>query len=168
MNAVKPLKKGTPAQAKGKQRRVQNHHESRNRYQFRKHDGKDQKCRNCCRTYPQKDSCPAKNRKCSSCGNLNHFARVCRTNPNELAKRVTHQDPSEEDEFVYTVGRYKQPMCKVTIDGKQVEMLVDSAISADLIDDKTFRELYKDKKRAPNKTKRRNFSYGSSIPLPLM
>ena len=59
-------------------------------------------------------------------------------------------------------------MCKGTIDGKQVEMLVDSGALVDLIDDKTFRELYKDKKRAPDKTKRRIFSYGSPMPLPLM
>ena len=37
-------------------------------------------------------------------------------------------------------------MCKVMIDGKQVEMLVDSGASVDLIDEKSFRELYKDKK----------------------
>ena len=168
VNAVKPLKKGTPAQAKGKQRRQQNHHESRIRYQFRKHDGIDEKCRNCGGTYPHKDSCPAKNRKYSSCDKLNHFARVCRTNPTESAKRVTHQDPGEDDEYVYTVGRDKQPICKVTIDGKQVEMLVDSGASVDLIVDKTFRELYKDKKRATDKTKRRIFSYGSPMPLSLM
>ena len=38
----------------------------------------------------------------------------------------------------------------------------------DLIDDKTFRELYNDKKRDPDKTKRRIFSYGSPMPLPLI
>ena len=97
VNVVKPLKKGTPAQAKGKQCRQQNHHESHNGYQFWKHNGKDEKCRNCGGTYPHKDSCPGKNRKCSSCGKLNHFARVCRTNPTESAKHVTHQDPGEEE-----------------------------------------------------------------------
>lgn len=48
-------------------------------------------------------------------------------------------------------------MCKVTIDGEQVEMLVDSSTSVDLIDEKTFRELYKDKKKAPEKNKAQNF-----------
>ena len=155
VNVVKPLKKGTLAQAKGKQRRQQNHRESRNCYRSRKDDGKDEKCRNCGGTYPRKDSCPAKNRKCSSYGKLNHFARVCRTNPTKLAKHLTHQDPGEEVEHVYTVGRDKQPRCKVMIDGKQVEILVDSGASVDLIDEKSFRELYKDKKQGPEKTKRR-------------
>lgn len=69
---------------------------------------------------------------------------------------------------IYTVGRDKQPMCKITIDGKQVEMLIDSGASVDLIDEKTFRELYKDKKQAPENTKHRIFSYGSPIPLLLL
>ena len=46
-------------------------------------------------------------------------------------------------------------MCKVMIDGKQVEMLVDSGASVNLIDEKSFRELYKDKKQGPEKRKRR-------------
>lgn len=57
-------------------------------------------------------------------------------------------------------------MCQVKIDEKQVEMMVDSGASVDLIDENTFRELYKEK--APEKTKRRIFSYGSPTPLPLL
>ena len=67
---------------------------------------------------------------------------------------------------MYTVGRDKQPMCQVKIDEKQVKMMVDSGASVDLIDENTFRELYKEK--APEKTKRRIFSYGSPTPLPLL
>ena len=76
------------------------------------------------------------------------------------------KDTDEEDEHVYTVGRDKQPMCQVKIDEKQVEMMVDSGASVDLIDENTFRVLYKEK--APEKTKRRIFSYGSPTPLPLL
>ena len=82
------------------------------------------------------------NRKCCTCGKLNHFACICRTNPTKLAKHVTHQDPCEEAEYVYTVGRDKQPMCKVMIDRKEVDILVDSGAPVDLIDEKTFRELF--------------------------
>ena len=80
------------------------------------------------------------------------------------ANQVTHRDTYEEDEYVYTVGRDKQPMSQVKIDEKQVEMMVDSGASVDLIDENTFRELYKGK--APEKTKRRIFSYGSPTPYP--
>ena len=90
------------------------------------------------------------------------------TLPSRRNMSSMHQHPVDEDEYVYTVGRDKQLICKVTIDGKQVEMLVDSGASVDLIDDKTFSEPYNDKKRAPDKTNRRIFSYGSPMPLPLM
>ena len=92
-----------------------------NRSNSREDDGK---CRNCGGPYPHKDSCPAKNKKCKSCGKLNHFARVCRTNPPESAKHVTFEDTAENDEYVYTVGGDKQQTCKVKIDGKKMEMMV--------------------------------------------
>ena len=75
---------------------------------------KNGKCRNCSGPYPHKDSCPAKNKECKSCGKLNHFARVCRKpfespNPPESAKHVTFEDTAENDEYVYTIGGDKQP-----------------------------------------------------------
>ncbi|XP_068750720.1 uncharacterized protein [Montipora capricornis] len=63
VNAIKPPQKGTPTQPKDKQRRPQNHQESRNRDKSRKRDGK---CRNCGGIYPHRGSCPAKNKKCTS------------------------------------------------------------------------------------------------------
>ena len=152
MNVVKPPPKGTLTQPKGKQRCPQNRQESRNRDKSRKRDGK---CRNFGGIYPHRDSCPAKKKKCISCGKLNHFAQVCRTNPPESANQVMHRDTDEEDEYVYTVGRDKQPLCQVKIDEKQVEMIVDSGASVDLIDENTFRELYKGK--APEKNQAQNF-----------
>ena len=163
MNAVKSPQKGNLTQPNGKQRRPKNHQESRNREKSRKRDGK---CRNCGGIYPHRDSRPAKNKKCTSCGKLNHFAQVCRTNPPESANQVTHRDTDVEDEYVYTVGRDKQPMSQVKIDEKQVEMMVYSVESVDLIDENTFRELYKEK--SPEKTKRKIFPCGSPTPLPLL
>ena len=40
---------------------------------------------------------PRKIKKCKSCGILNYFARVCRTNPPEIVKRVTEDDTDEEE-----------------------------------------------------------------------
>ena len=37
------------------------------------------KCKRCVGAYPHKESCPARNIKCNSCGKLNHFASICRT-----------------------------------------------------------------------------------------
>ena len=172
VNAVKCNKKRTSTHLKGKQRHQQNRQESRTRYEShnrsnsRKDDGK---CRNCSGPYPHKDSCPAKNKECKFCGKLNYFARVCRKpfespNPPESAKHVTFEDTAENDEYVYTIGGDKQPTCKVKIDGKQIEMMVDSGASVDLMDEGTFRELYK--RKVPEVTKRRIFPYGLFTPLP--
>ena len=81
-----------------------------------------------------------------------------------VSKRVTFEDTAENDEYVYTIGDDKQPTCKVKTDGKQMEMMVDSGASVDLMDERTFKELYK--RKVPEVTKRRIFPYGSSTPLP--
>ena len=169
VNAVKFKKRGISTYLKGKQRHQQPRQESRTRYESRNHSNSRKeniKCRNCGGPYPHKDSCPARNKKCTSCGKLNHFARVCRTNPPESAKHVSHEDTAENDEYVYTIGGDKQPTCHVRIDGKQIEMMVDSGASVDLIDERTFRELYQ--RTVPEASKRRIFSYGSSTPLPVL
>ena len=165
---VKFNKKGTSTHLKGKQRH-QNHQELRTRYESRNRSNSredDGKCRNCGGPYPHKDSCPAKNKKCKSCGKLNHFARVCRTHPPESAKHVTFEDTVENDEYVYTVGGDKQQTCKVKIDGKKMEMMVDPGASVNLMDERTYRELYK--RKVPEANKRRIFSYGSPTPLPVL
>ena len=54
------------------------------------------KCRNCGGTYPHKDSCPARNKKCNSCGKLNHFAKVCRTVP-PASVCLLYTSPSPRD-----------------------------------------------------------------------
>ena len=90
---------------------------SRNRSQSQKDDSKSG---NRGGAYLHKDSRSARNKKCNSCGKLNHFARVYRTNPHESAKHVTHED-TEDDGYVYTTGRDKQPTCRVKINGNQVE-----------------------------------------------
>ena len=58
-------------------------------------------------------------------------------------------------------------MCSVEIKEKEVEMIVDSGASLNLIDKNTFKGLYEDKKKATKNTKRRIFSYGTRKPLPL-
>ena len=39
-------------------------------------------CRNCGYQHKPVDSCPAKGKQCDSCKKWNHFAKVCRSNPN--------------------------------------------------------------------------------------
>ena len=87
VNAVKPQKK----KGAGPKNKAQHARRS----ESRKNDGST-KCKNCGGAYPHKDICPAKNKKCNSCGKLNHFARVCRTNPPDAVKRIVDQDEDEK------------------------------------------------------------------------
>ena len=48
----------------------------------------------------------------------------------------------EEYEYVYTenyIYNKKPPMCEVQINGKAVEMMLDTGASVNLLDEKTFR-----------------------------
>ena len=119
-------------------------------------------------TYPHKDSCPARNKKCTSCGKLNHFAKVCRTVPPDSVKRVTEEEGTDDDDYVYARGEKKQPMCRLEIDGEYLEMMLDSGASVNLIDEVTYKRIYKGKAKTLEQAKRRIFSYGSPTPLALL
>ena len=47
-----------------------------------------------------------------------------------------------------------------------MEMMVDPGASVNLMDERTYRELYK--RKVPEANKRRIFSYGSPTPLPVL
>ena len=56
-----------------------------NQFQQKKgHTGKS--CRNCGGNYPHKGACPAKGKQCRKCLKNNHFAAVCRGQPEKAEK----------------------------------------------------------------------------------
>ena len=169
VNTVKHKKKNETCSKKSKGRRREQHSKSRSEShkESRKSD-ESSKCRNCGGAYPNKDSCPARNKKCTSCGKLNHFAKVCRTVPPGSVKRVTEEEDTDEEDYVYAVGEKKQPMCRLEIDGEYVELMLDSGASVNLIDEVTYQGIYKGKVKTLAQAKRRIFSYGSPTPLPLL
>jgi len=169
VNNVNHKKKSDRRPKKGKGRRREEHGESRS--ESHNQSGKTEessKCRSCGGAYPHKDSFPAKNKKCTSCGKLNHFAKVCKTVPPGSVKRVTEEEDTDEEDYVYAVGEKKQPMCRLEIDGEYVELMLDSAASANLIDEVTYQRIYKGKAKPLEQAKRQIFSYGSPTPLPLL
>ena len=169
VNTVKHKSKYETYSRKGKGRRREKQSQPRaeSHKESRKSNGSS-KCRNCGGAYPHNDSCPARNKKCISCGKLNHFAKVCRTVPSGSVKRVTEEDDTDEEDFVYAVGEKKQPMCRLAIGGEYVELMLDSGASVNLIDEVTYRRFYKGKAQTLAQAKRRVFSYGSPTPLPLL
>ena len=168
VNTIKHEKKNETCSKKGRGRRREQHSKSRSEShkESRKSD-ESSKCRNCGGAYPHNDSCPARNKKCTSCGKLNHFAKVCWTVPPALVKRMKEEDTDEED-YVYAVGEKKQPMCRLEIDGEYVERMLDSGASVNLVDEVTYQRICKGKANTLVQAKRRIFSWGLPTPLPLL
>ncbi|XP_044174258.1 uncharacterized protein LOC122957876 [Acropora millepora] len=163
------MRKSEKRSKKGKGCRRERHSGSRSgsHRESRKFD-EATKCRNCGGTYPHKDLCPARNKKCTSCSKLNHFAKVCRTVPPDSVKRVTEEEGTDDDDYVCAIGEKKQPMCRLEIDGEYLEMMLDSGASVNLIDEVTYKRIYKGKAKTLEQAKWRIFSYGSPTPLPLL
>ena len=167
VNAIKNNKNKNSKKNSG--RRQEQHNESRSEsHKESRKSNESSKCRNCGGAYPHKDSCPARKKKCNSCGKLNHFAKVCRTVPPDSVKRVTEEEGTDEDDYVYAVGETKQPMCSLEIDGEYLEMMLDSGASVNLMDKVTYQRIYKGKAKTLEQAKRRIFAYGSPTPLPLL
>ena len=59
-------------------------------------------------------------------------------------------------------------MCRLQIDGEYLEMILDSGALVNLIDEVTYKRIYKSKAKTLEQAKRRIFSYGSLTPLPLL
>ena len=56
----------------------------------------------------------------------------------------TDEISDEEYEYVYTVNHQenrKPPMCQLEINGKSVEMMIDSGASVNLLDEITFARI---------------------------
>ncbi len=166
VNTGKHKQKSDTRSKKGKGRRREQHSESRS--EPHKELRKTDKCRNCGGAYTHKDSCPARKKKCTSCDKFNHFAKVCRTVPPGSVKRVTEEENTDEEDYVYAVREKKQPMCRLEIDGEYVELMLDSGASVNLTDEVTYQIIHKGKAKAIKQAKRRIFSNGSPKLLPLL
>lgn len=69
---------------------------------------KEKNCFRCGGKYPHQNDCPAMGKKCSTCGKMNHFSKVCRTKNKlkiqEIAKaKLSDSTESSEDEFIFGI-----------------------------------------------------------------
>ena len=138
-------------------------------------------CRKCGLAWPHRvKPCPAEGKTCRACGKLNHFAKMCLskdklhhqpTNRKQASvNQLTVTDPavlssSSDDEYLYTMGQdklHKVPKVKVKINDVEVEMIVDTGASTDVIDEVTFRCINHHNNVILQPTIKRLFAYGSS------
>ena len=144
-------------------------------------------CRKCGLTWPHKGSpCPAKGLMCKKCNKPNHFARMCRTpmsqckpeQPQRSQKPKLRQVTATEDDslsssddgYLYSTGkdRSKIPSVNVKINDTDVEMIVDTGASIDIIDEPTFEKVNQGKNLTLQSTTKRLFAYGSEEQLPVL
>lgn len=129
----------------------------------------------------QSMDCPARKVKCHKCGITGHFQKQCRTrksmkrqfNPRtkdaKYAKksRIEKDDQKEEEiDYVFQVDEESTIDC--IVGGKHVKLLIDSGCKCNLLTDKTWSEMKKQKihvfemNKAPERT---FYAYGSKEPL---
>ena len=88
----------------------------------------------------------------------------------ESIKHIT-QDTDDENEYVYSVknqGKKQPPTCQLQIEGKTVDMMIDSGASVNLIDETTFQVINNHRDKILEQTNNRIYPYESMMPLFLL
>ena len=145
--------------------------QSRNRRYGNKQGKPPRKCGHCGGYAPHKNPCPARGKSCKACGKIGHFAHVCCSKPRTVAPVETGQSSDEEYEYVYTTDHQenkKPPICQLQINGKTVEMMIDSGASVNLLDETTFQRINSHGSESLQPAHTKIYSYGSKTPLPLL
>jgi hypothetical protein len=151
--------------------------------------GKSTTCRNCGGDFPHANKCPALGKTSNFCRKPNHFAKVCRSKNKDQRPRfkrtvnkvdndntkvcAKNDDSSSDDDYVFglteakvnNVKKGQSKMC-VQLNDSEVDMLIDTGSSINVIDEKTFKNLKCDAKRSKANTK--VYTYGSDNTLQLM
>ena len=118
-----------------------------------------------------KKPCPARGKTCKACGKNGHIAHVFRSKPRTVALVNTGQTSDEEYEYVCTINyqeKKKSPMCQLQINGKTVEIMIDSGASVNLLDETTFQKINSSGDENLKPTHTNIYSCGCETPLPLL
>ena len=127
----------------------------------RKADAMQDECKACGREHSRAEDCPAKGRQCNNCNKFNHFARMCRSAPQQRqfkakAKRMhaisdTGEQQSDDDElYIDTITKQhantdkEQAFAELEI-GKnrhKLKFKIDTGAQANVIPANTFHELF--------------------------
>ena len=123
-----------------------------------------------------KEDCPAKDRKFNSCGRIGHYQKVCRSKKNHNKAKVMQVEVKDEstenseDEYVFGVGCQRAtPQVEVKVNGQTMLCFVDTGASVNVIDNKTYKTLFKsDSGIELEKTSVKMYAYNSNTALPVL
>ena len=143
-------------------------------------------CDNCGYELPHKSKeCPARGKSCTSCNKVGHFASVCRSSQ----QRSSHHTPRDsrhtststsranvvttdreptDDHYVFSNMSDDStiPTRQVFIEGEQVEVIIDTGASVNVLESSTYFALPNRPSLRPTHT--RVFPYGERSPLPVL
>ena len=132
-------------------------------------------CFQCGGEYPHLSTCPAKGRTCEACGKPNDFAKYCRS------KKFTESSPEwdvkikpvldleadgDSDGYSFSVSSTVKPMMpgvNITIQGKPLNILVDTGSCMNIIPEPTFKEIQPDVQLQPASNK--VYAFDNNEPL---
>lgn len=115
----------------------------------KKQQEKSFKCRRCQTTHGLRQ-CPAYGKKCSKCGNLNHFAVSCRVRKIRTvsAKVQNNQLSSDSEDSIYcgcvkgtTVANKEDWVEEILIEKKHIKCRIDSGADVSVMPIKVFKKL---------------------------
>ena len=131
------------------------------------------KCFACNFDYPHEGTCPAKGKKCNSCGTIGHFAsskfckkrRSANTGSANAVCEVTREQ--EEDRCYLFATTFEGEIDKPTVEIEMLDsrpvFLIDSGAFGNIMDEKTFNRLIIKPELTINKSKL--YPYGINTPL---
>ncbi|XP_060552185.1 uncharacterized protein LOC132713564 [Ruditapes philippinarum] len=139
--------------------------------QFRPRNTETTKCRNCGGRYPHNGQCPARGKTCNFCKKPNHFMTVCRKKQKDPEVRQIEKKTdscSSDDDYCYALKSNvsKTPKSNVKINDVQVNVLVDSGASVNILDENTYSIIGKPK--LSNRNLPKLLPYGSQSPLKII
>ena len=118
--------------------------------------------------------CPARGQTCRKCKGKDHFASVCKTKPKKPGVNQVQEDleaNGEQVDYAFRVtNEVHSNLLKLSVGGVELEMLVDSGATNNIVDEETWEDLKAKKIKCKSEAApidRKLYAYASSKPLPV-
>ena len=118
--------------------------------------------------------CPARGQTCRKCKGKDHFASVCKTKTKKPGVNQIQEEPQasgEQVDYAFRVtDRVQSNMLKLSVGGVELEMLVDSGATNNIVDEETWEQLKAKRIKCKSEAApvdRKLYAYASNKPLPV-